>query len=644
MTTTSNAPEKLVEDEFNESEINDMTSHVGDDADTTVSQPVMDNNVELPLVESNDELTENFDEDELPEKEMTDYSAYERSAMVECLRQLVEKEDVDIETIRPEVDAIKFHFYKKMQAEQEAKKQNFVDVGGKEEEYMYEEDAVELLLKKYLNKYREMRNVQREASDREKLNNLTEKLKIIDELKDLSVNSESIGENFQLFRDLQNRWRAIGLVPQAEIRHIRETYHHSVEVFYDFMKINKDLRDLDFKHNLDAKTSLCEKAEALLEESSVVKAFQTLQEYHDIWHEIGPVPKEQRVEIWERFKAASSQINRKHQDYFDNLKEKRKKNLEKKETLCAKAEEIAERPLTTMSQWEKTSKELIEIQKQWNTVGAALKKENNKINKRFYSLCDKFFERKREFFSGEKAEQEKNLQAKQELCEKAEALKDRTDWKIATDEIIQLQKQWKESGNVPFKNRESIWKRFRTACDFFFEQKNKHHSSVESQYDKNLKAKQALILKIQNFAHTDNSANDLTQLKAFQQEWSEIGYVPFKQMKSIQDEYRQAINKQFDSLKMDSKERNMLLYKHKMEHLAEKPQARGKIGSERDRLVRKYQQLQSDLVVWENNIGFFSKSKNSQAMIAGVEKMIEEGRNAMNELKNKIEMIDNLEN
>ncbi|MDR3094289.1 MAG: DUF349 domain-containing protein [Bacteroidales bacterium] len=635
MTTISNAPETLVENEGKEVEINDIANDVGDAADALVASP---------LVVDHDELVGNFDEDDLPEKEMTDYSAYERSAMVECLRQLVDKEGVDAETVRAEVDAIKFHFYKKLKTEQDAKKQNFVNDGGKEEEYLYEEDAVELLLKKYLNKYREMRNAQREESEREKLHNLTEKLKIIDELKDLSANSDSIGENFHVFRDLQNRWRAIGSVPQAEVRHIRETYHHSVEMFYDFMKINKDLRELDFKHNLDAKTALCEKAEALLAESSVVKAFHTLQEYHDQWHEIGPAPKEQRVEIWERFKAASTQINRKHQDYFDQLKEKRKKNLETKENLCSKAEEIAKSPLTTMPHWEKASKELIEMQKQWNAIGSAPKKENNKMNKRFYSLCDSFFERKREFFSGEKAEQEKNLQLKKELCEKAEALKDSTDWKTATEQIIELQKQWKESGNAPFKNRESVWKRFRTACDFFFEQKSKHHSSVESQYNKNLKAKQALIQKIKDFAHTDNSTGDLTQLKAFQKEWSEIGYVPFKQMKSIQEEYQQAVNHQFDSLKIDSKERNMLLYKHKMEHLAEKPQARGKIGSERDRLVKKYQQLQSDLVVWENNIGFFSKSKNAQAMIASVEKMIEEGRNTMKELKNKIDMIDNLEN
>ncbi len=644
-------------DDVDNSSVEDIP--VGDTNEETVSPESGENEVDVEPVISKDEedasdeepgnedeefvVSDETDEDGTDEEkgEGPDYSQYSREAIVERLRVLIDNGDID--TARNEIDAIKFYFYKKLKAENELKRTEYIENGGTEEGYIYEEDEQELILKSLLNRYRELRNVQNEQLEVEKLKNLEEKLKIIEELKELTNSTESFGETFQQFRDLQNNWRTIGLVPQGEVKNLWDTYHHYVEIFYDYIKINRELRDLDFKRNLEAKIDLCEKAEKLLLNPSVVGAFRTLQAYHDQWREIGPVPQEMRVDIWERFKAASTQINRKHQEYFETLKETYQKNREAKEALCVKVEEIAQRPLTSLSQWEKSAKEIIEIQKLWNTIGYVNKKENSKLYKKFHSLCDKFFSQKRERFSQEKEEQQNNLQLKQDLCMQAESLKDSTEWKSTTEDLIELQKKWKEIGSVPPKYRESIWKRFRSACDYFFEQKAKHFSSVDSEYDNNLKAKQELIEKIKNFEQSKDVEESFEQLKGFQREWSAIGFVPIKYKKKIQDEYRQVINKQFDALRLDDGERNRLRFKNKIENMVSTSQSHNKLNSERDRLMRKYQQLQNDLVVWENNIGFFSKSKNSEAMIANVRRMIDEGRAELKDVEEKIRMIDSFE-
>ncbi|MDR1671876.1 MAG: DUF349 domain-containing protein [Bacteroidales bacterium] len=575
------------------------------------------------------------------EKQSADYSSYSRNAMVECLRKLIEQGG-NADAVKNEVNAIKFHFYRKLKIEQEQEHRKHVENGGTADNYTYEEDAQELILKTLLNKYREIRDVQREQEDVEKQKNLAEKLKIIDDLKKLTASgNDSIGENFQAFRDLQNRWSSIGMVAQSEMKNLWDTYHHYVEVFYDFIRINKGLRDLDFKRNLEAKTALCEKTEALLEEPLVVNAFHALQTYHEQWREIGTVPKEVREEIWKRFKTASSKINKKHQEYFDALKESRKNNLEAKEELCRKMEEILQQQPTSMGEWEKTAKEVVKLQKEWNEIGFAAKKENNKIYKKFHALCDVFFDRKREFFSHEKTEQDNNLKLKQELCERAETLKESTEWKVATEELILLQKQWKEIGAVPAKHREPIWKRFRAACDYFFEQKSKHFSSIESEHINNSEEKQKIIRQIRDFVHSGNREKDFAQLKEWQRQWNETGFVPIERKKNIQEEYREAITSQLDMLKLDKKDRDLLLYRGKIERIAN-DKSHGKIESERDKLMRKYQQLQTDLVVWENNIGFFSKTKSSAGMVANVQQKIEQGRIELKELKEKIKLIERL--
>jgi len=607
----------------------------------TVEEQGIDDIAGYTHIDIENETQEEVTEEETEEETDFDYANLTRREMMLRLRVLLDTGD--IETVRKEIDFLKFQFYRKLKAEEELKRAVYIENGGTDANYIYEEDEQELILKNLLNKYREIRLVQNEQMEAEKQDNLEKKLKIIEELKELTNGSESIGETFQQFRDLQNRWRAIGLVPQNKVKNLWDTYHHFVEKFYDYIKINREFRDLDFKRNQEAKIELCEKAEAMLLETSVLKAFHSLQTFHEQWREIGPVPKEMRVEIWERFKAVSSQINKKHQDHFDNLKETRKKNKEAKEALCVKLLEITQRPVKSSNHWKKNSREIVEIQKIWNTIGHAGKKDDNKLFKNFHSLCDNFFSMKREFTILEKEEQENNLQLKQDLCVQAEALKDNTEWKVTTDEFIQLQNKWKEIGSVSSKHSESIWKRFRKACDFFFEQKAKYYSSVDSEYDNNLKAKQALIEQIKNFKHSKNPKESFEQLKEFQRQWGDIGFVPYKYMKKIQYEYRSAINKQFESLQIDDGERNRMQYKNKIETMVAAPKSRAKLGPERDRLLRRYQQLQSDLVVWENNIGFFSKSKNSAAMISSVQHMIEQGKTEIKELEEKIRIIDSVE-
>jgi len=477
----------------------------------------------------------------------------------------------------------------------------------------------------------------------EKHKNLQEKYKIIDEIKELVNRNESINDTFHQFRDLQNRWRSVGVVPQANLKDLWETYHHYVEIFYDFIKINKDLRDLDLKKNLEIKIGICEKAENLLLEPSIIRAFKSLQKLHEQWRETGPVPQESKTEIWERFKNITGKINKSHQEYFENLKDSQKQNLDSKTTLCERAEELANHEINSPKDWEQCYQEMIELQKVWRSIGFAPKKDNNRIYGRFRTACDNFFVRKREYFAHNKEEQQNNLQLKTDLCIQAEDLKDSTEWKASSEDLINLQKKWKEIGPVPRKHSDQIWKRFRSACDHFFHRKSQHFNTIDSQYEDNLKLKINLIAEIESFETTDNPEENFQKLKDYQRLWSEVGFVPMKNKEEIQKKYRDAINKHFDNLKIDEGKKNLLKFKNKIENLSSKHQGGYKIELERDKYINKLKQLENDVVLWENNIGFFAKSKNAEGMIAEVKRKIEQGKEEIKLLEDKIRMIDGIE-
>ncbi len=576
-----------------------------------------------------------------PKKEKPDYSQYSQVELVNALRDVLDSSDGY--EIKEEIDIIKSTFYRNFKADLEEQKEKFLEEGGNIEEFVAEKDPYEQDIKDLLKRFRQVRIEHNKKLEVEKEENLKLKYDVIEEIKSLINNEESINKTFQEFRDLQRRWREIGLVPQAEMKNLWDTYHFHVENFYDYIKINKELRDLDLKKNLEAKIRLCERAEELLVEPSIIKAFNTLQKYHEQWREIGPVPIEQKDDIWERFKAATSKINKKHQEFFEDRKSEQKKNLEAKTALCEKVEEINQTDISSHKEWDEKSKELIELQKVWRTIGFAPRKDNNKIYERFRSECDKFFDAKRDFYSKNKELQQNNLQMKLELCNEAEAMKDSTDWKKTTQDFINIQKKWKEIGPVPRKHSDTVWKRFRAACDYFFDKKSEHFSGIDSEQVDNLKLKNDLIKEVEEFTPEKDVDENLKKLKSFQRRWTEIGHVPIKKKDDVQNRFREAIDKLFDELNLDEEKRNLLKFRSKMSSFTESSRGQSKMRMERDKYMNKLKQLESDLVLLDNNIGFFAKSKNAESLIKDVKKKIENTKQKIEFLKEKIRVIDDLD-
>ncbi len=540
-----------------------------------------------------------------------------------------------VQTLRREAEALKIAFYKQHRADVEAEKRAFLESGGKEEEFTPSTDQWENRLKELFKAYRERRDHFIASLEEEKQANLKVKLQIIEELKELAGSDETLNNTFTKFRELQQRWKETGIVPQQHVKDIWETYNLHVENFYNFIKINKELRDLDLKKNYEQKIALCEAAEALVEEASVVEAFHKLQKLHDQWRETGPVASEHKESLWERFKEASSRINKAHQEHFEKLKREQLKNLELKTNLCEQTEELIAQPFTSRKEWNRANERLLELQKVWKSIGFAPKKENTRIYERFRNACDKFFEAKRNFYASIKEEMEHNLQLKQELCEAAEALQSSEDWKKASEELIALQARWKEVGAVSRRNSDAVWKRFRKACDTFFERKAKHFSEQDNSFEQNLEKKLALI---EEMAAADVKAGGYEVIRDFQRRWSEIGFVPIKRKEEIQKRYKQAVDKLFTDLRSGERDRSMNRFRERVSNLKEGGQRR--LQSERERLYNKVRQLEQEIQLLENNIGFFANSKNAEALVAGVREKIEKAKEEMAATIEKVKLID----
>jgi hypothetical protein len=543
--------------------------------------------------------------------------------------------DRPIQSLRAGAEAIKVAFYKLHRTEVEAARKAFVDGGGDAEAFEAPADAEELRLKDLVREYRRRRDEFIAGLDQAKEENLKIKLEIIEELKTLIDGSETLGHTFNAFRELQQRWRDTGPVPQANVKDLWETYNHHVENFYSYIKINKELRDLDLKKNYEAKIAMCEEAEALLLEPSIVTAFHKLQKLHDEWRETGPVAIEFKEAIWDRFREASGRINRQHQTYFDSIKEEQKKNLDLKSELCEQTEALSKEPFTTRKEWNKASDRLLEIQKVWKTIGFAPKKSNARVYERFRKACDGFFEAKRGYYNQLKTEMDHNLVLKNEICEIAESLAASEDWKKTSDELIALQRRWKETGPVPRRNSDAVWKRFRAACDQFFEKKNTHFSGVEGGYKENLEKKRALMDAAREHGFDGITFDDI---KEFQRKWSEIGFVPIKQKDAIQKQYKEIVDVMFSTLRGGEQQRSMEKFKGRVAGLKSSGDKRLKF--ERERLYNKVRQLESDIATLENNIGFFGNSKNAEAMVADVREKIERAKNEMAATIEKIGLID----
>ena len=544
-------------------------------------------------------------------------------------------EEQPVQSIRRDVEALKIAFYRIRRAEVEAARRKFVEEGGREEDFAPAVDGAEVQLKELFKEYRHRRDEFIANLEAEKEKNLQVKLGIIEELKELVNSDETLNHTFNKFRELQQRWKETGIVPQQNVKDLWETYNLHVENFYSFIKINKELRDLDLKKNYEQKIALCEQAEALVLEPSVVEAFHKLQKLHDEWRETGPVANEYKEVLWERFKAASSRINKQHQEHFESLKGEQVKNLELKTELCAATEELAAQPLTTRKEWNRASDRLLEIQKTWKTIGFAPKKDNNRIYERFRTACDRFFEAKRQFYAGVKTEMEHNLQLKTEICEAAESLMNSEEWKKATDELIALQARWKEIGAVSRRHSDAIWKRFRAACDKFFERKASHFASVDGEHEENLRQKLALL---DEMAAADVKAGGYDVIREFQRRWGEIGFVPIKQKDAVQKKYKAAVDALFNTLRGSERDRSMNRFRDKVSSL--KSAGSNRLRSERERLYNKVRQLEQEIGLLENNIGFFAKSKNAEALVADVKAKIDRAREEMAAAIEKVKLID----
>jgi hypothetical protein len=601
----------------------------------------VDVDAEVELVEevhpaiSASEDNQTPDEIELPQ---VDYSGYSKNELAETLGLIIENRPPS--EIREDVDRIKSLFYKKLRAEAEERKSKFLEEGGKIEEFRIYVDPLDHRVKELLDKYREKKTDYSKIQEAEKYDNLKKKYEIIDKIKDLVNREESINKTFHEFRVLQNEWHNTGVVPQNSLKDLWENYHHNVEIFYDYIKINKELRDLDLRKNLESKVRLCEKAEELILEPNPINAFRLLQDYHNQWREIGPVPQESKNEIWERFREATSKINKRHHEYFEKQKDDQRKNLEAKIALCEKVEEINIQELNNFKEFDSRADAVVELQKMWRTLGFAPKKQNARVYQRFRDACDAFFEKKRAFYTDNKEVQQTNLQVKIELCNQAEALQESTDWKPTSDALIKLQKEWKDVGPVPRKQSERIWKRFRKACDHFFNLKAEHFATLDTSYEDNLKAKMTIIEQLEIFEPGADVQAAFDTLKEIQRKWTDIGFVPFNMKEEITNRYRNAVNKQFDRLKIGEDDKNILKYRTKLDNLKTNPKASRKVRNERDKFFTKIKQLEGDIVLWENNIGFFAKSSKADNMIKEVEEKIENAKKMIKMLEEKVKMID----
>ena len=577
------------------------------------------------------------------ESDNAEESAAGKITKEEILNRLQALVDAPIETVRGEVESLKQAYYKIRRNEVDELRKAFVEQGGDEKDFTAPEDTQENFLKELLGSYKEKKAAYLAEEEKQKAENYEIKLQLIEQLKMLCESQDDFNKLYNEFKDIQQKWKEIKLVPEEHANELWKEYQTYSEAFYDLIKINNQFRDYDFKKNLELKTALCEAVEKLQDEKDIISAFHQLQKLHQQWREIGPVAKELREELWGRFKAASTVINKRHQQHFENLKAKEQENLVAKTAICEEIEGIDYAALQTFKDWDEKNNEVLALQQKWRTIGFTPKKHNTKIFERFRAACDVFFTKKTEFYKSIKAEMEKNLEKKRALCEKAEALKDSTDWKGTTEKMIALQKEWKTIGQVTRRHSDSIWRRFITACDYFFDNKNKNVSSQKSEEQTNLEAKKALIEKVKTMDESLDTEEAITMLKEWIAEWNEIGHVPFKEKDKVYKAFHEAVDAQFDRLKVDQRDRRMKSYRNNVSEMAGK--GKGKLYSERDRLMRTYERMKNDLQTYENNIGFLTiSSKGGSGLVKEMERKIEKLKAEMELTVKKIEAIDeNLE-
>ncbi|MBQ9586179.1 MAG: DUF349 domain-containing protein [Muribaculaceae bacterium] len=569
------------------------------------------------------------EEVELPKVDLT---TLDKNGLVAELEKLLA---LPVESVKDRVAQIKSAFFALRKDELAKEKEEFLAKGNEEAAFAPQEDEIEARLKELLGEFKEKRAEFNAEQDAVKKSNLEKKQQIIDEINTISQDPDNINKQFSHVQQLQQEFKTIGEVPSTSTTEVWKAYQQAIENFYDLLKMNKELRDYDFKKNLEIKQRLCEEAEALDEESDVITAFKKLQTLHDKWRETGPVAKDIREPLWARFKTASSVINKKHQAFFENRKAAEKENAEAKTALCEKIEQIETDGLKTYAAWDEVTKQIIGLQEEWKKLGFASRKVNAALFARFRSSCDDFFAKKAAFFKSMKEELATNLAKKNDLCEKAEALMDSTDWKATTDALIALQKEWKTIGPVVKKHSDAVWKRFITACDHFFEEKKKQTSSQRSVEHDNLKAKKEVIAQINAILETDDEEAP-QKIRDLMSKWQSIGHVPYKEKDKIYAQYKEAIDKAFEKFDMKAFRARLSNFENSIS------QSGGdKVYHERERLVRAFEQKCNELKTYENNMGFFTaRSKDGNTIVKELERKISNLKDEIALLEQKIKIID----
>lgn len=571
---------------------------------------------------------------ELTQQEPTKPVYSTKAAVIERLKEIVQ----EVEGVsKSELDSLKQIFYKLHVAEQEKLHKEYLEQGGDPAAYVPAIDESEVTFKAEMNLIKEKRNAYLQEQEQLKVENLQKKQAIIDRIKGLAENPDEANQAYEEVKNLQTEWKNIGVVPPENSTELWKTYQLYIEKYYDTLKISNEFREYDFKKNLETKMALCEAAEKLAEEEDVIAAFHKLQSLHQEFRDCGPVAKEQREEIWKRFKDASTTVNRRHQQHFEDIKNEENKNLEKKTAICETIEGIDVENITSAPVWNEMTQKVIELQTEWKKIGFAPQKMNVKIFERFRAACDKFFTAKSEFFKGLKDNLAQNLELKTALCEKAEQLKDSTDWKKTSDALIRLQKEWKTIGPVAKKESDAVWKRFVAACDYFFEQKEKVVSTLHYEEHENLKKKQEIIEKLKTLA-TEKVESSRETLQALTKEWNEVGHVPFKEKDKLYEEYKNILDNVYKQLNAKNGKKRLNKFK---DSIKERIQDGNNIIKERERLCRIYENMKSEIKTYENNLGFLnSSSKSGNGLLAEIKRKVEKLKDDLELQKQKIQALD----
>lgn len=584
------------------------------------------------ITTENVSLSETAKENKLVENKLS------REEIVARVKELV---DQPVESVKDEIDLLKQNYYKLRKNEVEEARRKFEEETGDTSGFTPEPDECEETLKGLLNVFKEKKAKLLEQQEKVKEENLLRKKSILEEIKKITEDSDNINKHYNDFQQLQQAFKEITDVPASAVNELWKNYQLYVEHFYDLLKINKELRDYDFKKNLDLKLAICESAEALAKNDDVVAAFKSLQTLHDEWRAIGPVAKELREDLWNRFKAASTVINKAHQQHFEILKADEQKNEAAKIAICEEIEAIDMTALKSFSAWDEKTKDIIALQERWKGIGFASRKVNNALFERFRKTCDEFFKQKAEYFKRVKDEMSLNLEKKKALCEKAEALKDSTDWKNTTDQMIAIQKEWKTIGPVAKKYSDAVWTRFIAACDYFFEQKNKQTASVRQVEQENLLLKKAVIEKLNALDEAMAPSEAVALVKTLMAEWNQIGHVPFKEKDKIYKSYQAALDKHFKRLNMNETKNRLNSFTSAVQQMASSDQAQNKLYRERERLMRSYEHVKAELQTYENNMGFLNiSSKSGGGMLKEMERKMQKLKDEMQLIAQKIELID----